>query len=481
MESKRTILIADDEANLRKVLAAMLRREGYEVLTASDGGEALELLQRCSVDVVLTDLKMPKVDGMELLKKVLADFEGIPVVMLTAHGTVDTAVNAMKLGAFDYLSKPFDKDELRLVIKKAAATADLNIVEPERTQQQSTSIPGKYGMIGLSPKLQAVFKTIDKVAASPSTVLITGESGTGKELIASALHYSSPRADKAFIKINCAAIPRDLLESELFGYEKGAFTGAVNSKPGRFELADGGTLFLDEIGTIPLEMQVKLLRALQESEFERVGGVTTTRVNVRLIAATNSDLAAEAAAGRFREDLYYRLNVVPLALPPLRERTEDIPLLVEHFLTKYNARLGKKIERLTEGALACLSRYQWPGNIRELENVMERAVLFAEGNVITPDDLPDIIRAPDARREEATPQQPYVIGPLKEIVRQHTENLEKSLIMRALEETGGNVTKAARKLEISRKSLQNKMKELGLRGQPTDDVEGPDSTPPESA
>jgi DNA-binding NtrC family response regulator len=390
----------------------------------------------------------------------------------------------MKLGAFDYLSKPFDKDELRLVIKKAAATADLSIVEPERTHPQASGIPGKYGMIGQSPKLQAVFKTIDKVAASPSTVLITGESGTGKELIASALHYNSPRADKPFIKINCAAIPRDLLESELFGYEKGAFTGAVNSKPGRFELADGGTLFLDEIGTIPLEMQVKLLRALQESEFERVGGVATTRVNVRLIAATNSDLAAEAAAGRFREDLYYRLNVVPLALPPLRERTEDIPQLVDHFLEKYNARLGKKMERLTEGALACLSRYQWPGNIRELENVMERAVLFAEANVITPDDLPDIIRAPEARREEATPtdtQKPYVIGPLKEIVRQHTENLEKSLIMRALEETGGNVTKAARKLEISRKSLQNKMKELGLRGQPTDDVEGQDSAPPETA
>jgi two-component system, NtrC family, response regulator AtoC len=479
LESKRTILIADDEANMRKVLAAMLRREGYEVITVSDGAEALDILRRARIDVLLTDLKMPKVDGMELLRKVLQEFEGVPVVMLTAHGTVDTAVSAMKLGAFDYLSKPFDKDELRLVIKKASATADLNIVEPERTQ---TGL-GKYGMIGASPKLQNVFRTIEKVAASPSTVLITGESGTGKELIASALHNHSPRADKPFIKINCAAIPRDLLESELFGYEKGAFTGAVSSKPGRFELADSGTLFLDEIGTIPLEMQVKLLRALQESEFERVGGVTTTRVNVRLIAATNSDLAAEAAAGRFREDLYYRLNVVSIALPPLRDRVEDIPPLVDHFREKYNARLNKKAERVSEGALALLQRYAWPGNIRELENVMERAVLFAEGAVIMPDDLPDAIRAPEAKRatEEAaaSPPAPHVIGPLKEIVRQHTENLEKNLIMRALEETGGNVTKAARKLEISRKSLQNKMKELGLRGQPIDDADGGDTIPPE--
>jgi two-component system response regulator AtoC len=475
LDSKRTILIADDEANMRKVLAAMLRSEGYEVHTVADGQEALDLLGRLHIDVLLTDLRMPRVDGMELLRRVLAGHDGIPVVMLTAHGTVDTAVSAMKLGAFDYLSKPFDKDELRLVIRKATATAALTIAEPEKSQPGL----GKYGMIGQSPKLQNVFKTIEKVAASPTTVLITGESGTGKELIAAALHNNSPRVDKPFIKINCAAIPRDLLESELFGYEKGAFTGAVSSKPGRFELADTGTLFLDEIGTIPLEMQVKLLRALQESEFERVGGVTTTRVNVRLIAATNSDLAAESAAGRFREDLYYRLNVVPLVLPPLRERIEDIPPLSEHFRHKYNDRLGKKIERITEGALACLQRYQWPGNIRELENVMERAVLFAEGAVITPDDLPDIIRAPDARREEATPTTPYVIGPLKEIVRQHTENLEKALIMRALEETGGNVTKAARKLEISRKSLQNKMKELGLRGQPTDESDASDSNPPE--
>ena len=457
-QPKRTVLIADDEANLRKVLAAMLRREGYEVLTAADGAEALDLMGKTRVDVVLTDLRMPRLDGMELLRRVLAEYRGTPVVMLTAHGTVDTAVTAMKLGAFDYLSKPYDQDELQMIIKKAATAADLSVEEPEGEPE------GRFGMIGASSSLEEVFRTIEKVAASPSTVLIYGESGTGKELIAEALHNNSPRADKAFIKINCAAIPRDLIESELFGYEKGAFTGAVSSKPGRFELADQGTLFLDEIGTIPLEMQVKLLRAIQEQTFERVGGVSTIRVDVRLIAATNSNLKAEAEAGRFREDLYYRLNVVPMTLPPLRERVEDIPALVTHFLQKYNQRLNRNVERVTDEALAHLRRYQWPGNIRELENVMERAVLFAEGGVVTEDELPDAIREPESQSKP--PQAPMAkspIGPLKEIVRQHTESLEKDLITRALEETGGNVTKAARRLEISRKSLQNKMKELGLR------------------
>jgi two-component system, NtrC family, response regulator AtoC len=457
-QPKRTVLIADDEANLRKVLAAMLRREGYEVLTAADGAEALDLMGKTRVDVVLTDLRMPRLDGMELLRRVLVEYRGTPVVMLTAHGTVDTAVTAMKLGAFDYLSKPYDQDELQMIIKKAATAADLSVEEPEGEPE------GRFGMIGASVTLEEVFRTIEKVAASPSTVLIYGESGTGKELIAEALHNNSPRADKAFIKINCAAIPRDLIESELFGYEKGAFTGAVSSKPGRFELADQGTLFLDEIGTIPLEMQVKLLRAIQEQTFERVGGVSTIRVDVRLIAATNSNLKEEAEAGRFREDLYYRLNVVPITLPPLRERVEDIPALVTHFLRKYNKRLNRNVERVTDEAVALLRIYQWPGNIRELENVMERAVLFAEGGVVTEDELPDALREPESSSKP--PQAPMAktpIGPLKEIVRQHTESLEKDLITRALEETGGNVTKAARRLEISRKSLQNKMKELGLR------------------
>jgi two-component system response regulator AtoC len=468
MSPVRTVLVVDDEANLRKVLSAHLRREGFSVLTAENGVQALERMETEPVDVVLTDLRMAPMDGLTLLERLQARHPGRPVVMLTAHGTVDTAVNAMKLGAFDYLTKPFDKDELKLVIRKAAAAAQLALTEPEG---DST---GRFGMVGNSPALADVFHTIEKVASSPSTVLITGESGTGKELIASALHRHSPRHDQPFIKINCAAIPRELIESELFGYERGAFTGAVASKPGRFELADEGTLFLDEIGVIPLEMQVKLLRALQESEFERVGGVSTTRVDVRLVAATNVDLRAEVAAGRFREDLFYRLNVVSITLPPLRERKEDIPLLARHFLEKYRRRLGKEVDRIDDDALDHLTSYPWPGNVRELENVMERSVLFAEQGRVTLGALPNALRderPPEPQDDEVKrpTAPPQAVGPLKDIVKQHTETLEKELIARALEATGGNVTKAARKLEISRKSLQNKMKEHGLRDPP-----GPD-------
>jgi transcriptional regulator with GAF, ATPase, and Fis domain len=319
--------------------------------------------------------------------------------------------------------------------------------------------------------MKGIYDIVAKVADSPSTVLITGESGTGKELIAKALHRGSSRRDKPLIKVNCAAIPKDLVESELFGYERGAFTGAVASKPGRFELADGGTLFLDEIGEVPVEMQVKLLRALQESEFERVGGIKTLRVDVRLIAATNRDLKSLIADGKFREDLYYRLAVVPIELPPLRDRREDIPLLVRHFIVKYDERLGKRVEGIEDEAMQLLLGYSWPGNIRELENLMERSVLFADGPLILASALPDSLR-------EKGPQPPVPIaamGPLgaiaapsgasmKEIVRQAQAELEKELIARALEETGGNVTRAAKRLQISRKSLQVKMKELGLRG-----------------
>jgi transcriptional regulator with PAS, ATPase and Fis domain len=306
---------------------------------------------------------------------------------------------------------------------------------------------------------------IAKVADAPSTVLIQGESGTGKELVATALHEKSSRREKPFIKINCAAIPRELVEAELFGFEKGAFTGAVQSKPGRFELADGGTLFLDEIGEIPIEMQVKLLRAIQESAFERVGGVKTTRVEVRLVAATSRDLSKEIAAGRFREDLFYRLNVVPVHLPPLRERREDIPLLVEHFRQKYNARLKKNVERVEDDALAALASYTWPGNIRELENVLERTILFTEGPVIRAADLPQSLRAPEGPAQPAVPGMPTAPGPLKEIVKGQVQAIERDLIVRGLEVTGGNVTRTAKLLKISRKSLQMKMKEFGLRGE----------------
>ena len=459
------VLIVDDEINIRRVLAAMLKREGYEVTTAADGEQALQVLERTPVHVVVTDLVMPRLGGMELLRRVGAEYPDIPAIVITAHGSVDSAVAALKAGAFDYITKPFEQDELKKVIAKAARAHDL-----ERQNVHGHPDEGAP-LVGRSPAMRAIYDMVARVADSPSTVLITGESGTGKELVAKALHRGSSRRDKPLIKVNCAAIPKDLVESELFGYEKGAFTGAVGSKPGRFELADGGTLFLDEIGEIPVEMQVKLLRALQESEFERVGGIKTLRVDVRLIAATNRDLKSLIQDGRFREDLYYRLAVVPIALPPLRERREDIPLLVEHFIEKYDRRLGKRVEGIEEEALQILLNSSWPGNIRELENLMERSVLFADGPRIEAHALPDSLR--ERGPQPAVPI--AAVGPLgaiaapsgasmKEIVRQAQAELERELITRALEETGGNVTRAAKRLQISRKSLQVKMKELGLRG-----------------
>jgi nitrogen regulation protein NR(I) len=460
------VLIVDDELNIRRVLAAMLKRDGYDVTTAADGAQALAVLQRTPVHVVVTDLVMPHLGGMELLERVRAEYPDIPVILITAHGTVDSAVAALKAGAFDYVTKPFEQEELRKVIAKAARANDLE----RRSVHEGTAEGDRPPLVGTSPAMRTIYEMVARVADSPSTVLITGESGTGKELIAKALQRGSSRRDKPLIKVNCAAIPKDLVESELFGYQRGAFTGAVGDKPGRFELADGGTLFLDEIGEIPVEIQVKLLRALQESEFERVGGIRTLKVDVRLIAATNRDLKSLIAEGRFREDLYYRLAVVPIALPPLRDRREDIPLLVSHFIDKYNRRLGKKVEGIDDDALQQLVEYGWPGNIRELENLMERSVLFADGPRIRATSLPDSLR------ETGSPTPPPIaaMGPLgaiaspsgasmKEIVRQAQSELEKELISRALEETGGNVTRAAKRLQISRKSLQVKMKELGLR------------------
>ncbi len=419
--------------------------------------------QKNGADAVITDLVMPKLGGMEVLRAINSSDPEVPVIIITAHGTVDSAVEAIKLGAFDYVTKPFDQSELSNVLAKAIRTH-------ESARRNARGERGRPALVGESTQMQEVLRIIDKVADTPSTVLITGESGTGKELIATALHEGSSRRDKPFIRINCAAIPRDLIESELFGYERGAFTGAVTSKPGRFELADGGTLFLDEIGEIPVEMQVKLLRALQESEFERVGGIKTTRVDVRLIAATNRDLNAEIEAGRFRKDLYYRLAVVPISLPPLRERPSDIATLVRHFVDKYNRRLNKRIEGMTDEALTLLQAYAWPGNIRELENLVERTLLFADGPLIGADDLPHSVRAPGAATPVPGPgpapgtlPAPAGESGLKDIVRQRAAELEKDLITRALEETGGNVTRAAKLLQISRKSLQTKMKEFSLR------------------
>jgi nitrogen regulation protein NR(I) len=476
---KKRILIADDEINIRRVLEAILRRDGYDVVTAANGNEALANMGR-EIHTVITDLKMPGLDGMGLLRRLSSEYPDVPVVMITAHGSVENAVEAVKLGAFDYLEKPFDQEQISQIVAKAMRT---HVLARRDARPEDPSSRGRFRLVGESPAIRQIYAVVEKVADTPSTVLITGESGTGKELVARALHDNSSRHSGPFIKINCAAIPKTLMESELFGYEKGAFTGAVGSKPGRFELAHGGTLFLDEIGEIPTEMQVKLLRVLQESEFERVGGIKTIKVDVRLLTATNRDLAAEITTGSFREDLYYRLNVVPIHLPALRERRQDIPLLVDHFIARFNERLKKQITGAEPEAIEKLVAHNWPGNIRELENVIERTILFCEGPEICVEDLPPeisglpassssaslpevnvappvVVTAPTA---SAVPPVGEEVGSLKEAVRAETERVERELIQRALDETGGNVTQAARKLQISRKSLQTKMKELGLR------------------
>ena len=466
----KTILVADDEHNLRKVLGAILRRQGHQVIAVSDGAQAWAALADNQVHALITDLRMPKMDGMELLRRTVKAYPGLPAIMLTAHGSVDSAVEAVKLGAFDYIEKPFEQKQIKQVVAKALRTQELRSQEIQLAGGDDEDT-GRFGLVGQSPAMQAVYNIIDKVAGTPSTVLITGESGTGKELIARALHLESPRKNQPLIKVNCAAIPSTLIESELFGYEKGAFTGATRSKPGRFELADGGTLFLDEIGEIPSEMQVKLLRALQEGEFERVGGIKTISVDVRLVAATNRDLLKEIERGAFREDLYYRLNVVPIHVPPLRDRAVDISGLVDHILDKFRERLNKEISGVDIEAMQALMGYSWPGNVRELENMLERSILFCEETVISAADLPQEIQDSAECAAHAPGGQPGTESPppsdpdasLKEVVRAETERVERQMIIAALDETGGNVTHAARRLKISRKSLQTKMKEQGLR------------------
>lgn len=387
-----TVLIVDDEPNYLVVLEELLSDEGYTVLTADNARVGLELAMNNDVDAVVTDMKMPDIDGMVFLENLHRLKPDLPIVMMTAYGTIEKAVEAMKKGAFDYICKPFENDEFKMVVARAVEHFKLVC----RNRELEEEVKNRYSfrnIIGKSPAMQKVFYTIEKVAPSRSTVLITGESGTGKELIAKAIHYHSPRKDKPFVSVNCGALPETLLESELFGHERGAFTGALQQRKGRFELAHEGTLFLDEISEMPLHLQVKLLRVLQEMEFERVGGTQTVRVDVRIIAASNRDLKKEVETGMFRSDLFYRLNVVNIHLPPLRERKEDIPLLITHFLEKYSKEAGySEPLKVDRDAMQCLMEYHWPGNVRELENVIERAILLSSGNVITLADLPLEVR-----------------------------------------------------------------------------------------
>jgi len=448
------ILIVDDEANMRLVLKTLLKKEGYEVETAENGLEALRFLKTNDVAVVVTDLKMPKLDGMGLLEKIIAYYPSTPVILITAHGTVATAVDAMKKGAFDYVTKPFDQSELKRVIQNAVKARTLNeeevVLNPEEID--------RYGIVGSSPPMLEIYDTVKRVAATATTVLLTGETGTGKELIAQAIHRNSPRKNQPFIKINCAAIAENLMESELFGYEKGAFTGAALTKPGRFELAHKGTLFLDEAGEIPRDMQVKLLRALEEHEFERVGGLRTIKVDVRLIVATNRNLLQEVKEGRFREDLFYRLNVFPIHLPPLRKRQEDILPLVEYFRERCKDKFGRPVPELDDKAEELLVRHSWPGNVRELEHLIERLVLMAKGDKIVAEDLPMEIRFTSQSESSEKTEMPF-----KDFIKSQTEDVERQMIQKTLEECGGNVTRAAQHLGLSRKGLQLKMIRYNLR------------------
>jgi DNA-binding NtrC family response regulator len=440
---------------MRLVLSAMLKKEGYEVASAADGYEALQILTSGRIAAVVTDLKMPRIDGMELLRRIREDFPEVPVVMITAHGTVATAVEALKKGALDYITKPFELEELKNVISKAVKTRNLKdnelFLPPEEIE--------RAGIIGASQSTQEVFDAIKRVAPTTTTILITGETGTGKELVAEAIHRNSPRTNNPLIKVNCAAIAETLMESELFGHEKGAFTGAVIAKPGRFELAHKGTLFLDEVGEIPRDMQVKLLRVLQKQEFERVGGVKTIKVDVRIIAATNKNLQKSVQDGSFREDLYYRLNVFPIPVPPLRERTDDILPLVKFFIEKFNSKLDMGISGVDDGVRDMLLRHPWPGNIRELENLIERMMLLAKSDVLSSSEIPaELNEAPAAGVMQGDDTRT-----LKDAMRVHIENVERQMIMKCLEESDWNVTKTAKILGLSRKGLQLKMIRYDLR------------------
>jgi DNA-binding NtrC family response regulator len=441
------VLIVDDEANARTALAELLKEDGYTVETAADGWKALGKLDDFGPDVVLTDLKMPGMSGLELLRKVRERQDESIVLVMTAFGAVETAVTAMKEGAADYLTKPLNMTELGLVLGREMERLKLRR-EAGQLRQRLSERYSFANLVGSAPAMQDVFKTVAQIAGSRASILITGESGTGKELIAAAIHERSPRAKGPFVKLHCAALAETLLESELFGHERGAFTGAVARRDGRFSQAHGGTLFLDEIGEISPAVQVKLLRFLQEHEFERVGGNETVRVDVRVIAATNRDLKAEVTKGRFREDLYYRLNVINLHMPPLRDRSSDVPLLAMHFLRKYAAENGKAIDGIDEEALARLSAYGWPGNVRELENVLERAVVLATGPRIGAGELPPhVLPAPAATGVR--------------IPGSTLDDIERFAITKALEATGGSTSKAAEMLGISVRKIQYKLHEYG--------------------
>ena len=447
---KNRILVIDDEKNMRWAVRNALVKEGFEIFEASNGQEGLDNLKDIDPDLVLLDIRMPVMDGIETLTEIKKDNKDIPVIILTAHGTMDMAIEALKLGALDFISKPFELEKLKVIIRNALSIGEM---KEEITYLKEEL---KYGagqkIIASSENMKAVLDVVYRVANTNATILILGESGTGKEVIANALHYNSDRKDNAFIKVNCGAIPENLIESELFGHEKGAFTGAVSRKIGKFERAHKGTIFLDEIGELSLPLQVKLLRVLQQKEFERVGGTDNINVDIRIIAATNKNLLEMVEKGQFREDLYYRLNVIPIELPPLRERTKDIPELMDYFAHKYSVDLGKKNVVIDDKAKKILCAYRWKGNIRELENLIERMVILSDSNLITESSIPaEIKSSPSSESNIVLPQGGVDL-----------EVVEKELIKQALKRTENNQTKAAKLLGITRHTLLYRLEKYSL-------------------
>jgi two-component system response regulator AtoC len=451
----KRVLIVDDEENFRHMLSVILIKEGYEVETASNGEEGLQKAGLSPFDQILCDIRMPHMDGLEFLREIKKGGVEASIIMMSAYGTVDIAIEAMKLGAYDYISKPFKPDEIVLTLRKGEEREQLR----RENQLLRKEISKEYSfenIVSKNEKMQKIFDVIKKIAQYKSTVLISGESGTGKELVARALHYNSDRSQNPFIPINCGAIPENLLESELFGHVKGAFTDAIRTKKGLFEEADGGTLFLDEIGELPAQLQVKLLRVLQEGEIRRIGESKSIKTDVRIVAATVKDLSKEVNEGRFREDLFYRLNVLPIHIPPLRERKEDIPLLIQHFIKKYNQSMNKGIIDVDRSALEILMSYKWYGNVRELENTIERAIVLTDKDHIELENLPHEIKD---FKEEVVPEPSF---DEEYSVKKASKVLEIGLIKKALRKTKGNHTHAAKLLEISHRALLYKIKEYGI-------------------
>lgn len=453
VSDSKTVLLIDDDDSLRRVVEYNLREEGYRVLTAADGATGLQAFQGETVDLVLTDVRMPEMDGLELLTRLKAMQPDLPVVMLTAHGTIDSAVEAMKLGASDYLRKPFNREQLKAAVRKALEVAALTS-ENRYLRQVVAERFSFASMIAGARVMRAVTDTAARVAQSDTTVLLEGESGTGKELLAKAIHFHSTRAKGPFVTINCGAIPEQLLESELFGHRRGSFTGAVADKRGKFEAADRGTIFLDEIGDLPTLLQMKILRVLQEREIDKVGETRPIRVDVRVIAATNRDLEKMIADGTFRDDLYYRLAVVSIRVPPLRERSDDIPLLVDHFLTKHAEKLGRERPTMEKAVYSAFNLYAWPGNIRELENVIERALVLDKDGMLGLDDLPERLRTREQRVANLRMELPDEGVSL--------EDVERELLLAALQKHNWNQTRAAAFLNITRSALLYRMQKFGL-------------------